>query len=275
MRSCVVCEGPLTGRQRLVCSPTCRNRRVMASTAWREAKARSEAKPETQAHKRKAWEAGKEVRECAWCGKRWLTHPRHRSRYCSHRCAKTPQGGYPSCTIPPGHPALPPPPLALPRGASPFREKREAAPSRRGVRFVSTHCRHCSKSYLVVGEYESSYCSRRCYRSYHKAQRRAQQLNARHEVVNRVAVFKRDAWRCHLCGFDVLKRAADGYHPANPTVDHVVPLSLGGDHTMANLRTAHAICNSIKGNRPVARGSLGPELAQGGGYGVGITDQDR
>ncbi|MFG2748022.1 HNH endonuclease [Streptomyces xanthophaeus] len=272
MKSCVICEGPLTGKQRVVCSKTCRSRRTMASTAWREAKARAEAKPATKAKKMMAWHAGKVARTCAWCGTQWLTHPRHGARYCSRRCAKTPQGPYPSCRIPPGHPSLPPPRLALPpgRGAK-GREGRPTSPPTRGVRFVSARCRHCSESYIVVGQYESSYCSRRCNRAYHKAQRRAQQRNARYEVIKRAAVFERDDWRCHLCGQEVRRKAADGYHPANPTIDHVVPLSLGGDHVMANLRTAHAFCNSLKGNRTFPPTIFSVPATLGGGKGGRIT----
>lgn len=119
MDSCVICNGPLTGMQRMLCSPACRSKRTMASQAWREAKVRSESKPETKAQKMSTWHAGKEMRTCAWCGNQWLTHPRHGAKYCSPRCAKTPQGPYPSCQVPPGHPSLPPPPLALPPGKSP------------------------------------------------------------------------------------------------------------------------------------------------------------
>ncbi|MGW6872901.1 HNH endonuclease [Streptomyces xanthophaeus] len=246
----------------------------MTSEAWRAAKARSEAKPETKESKRKAWKAGKEQRTCAWCGKQWLTHPRHGARYCSPRCAKTPQGPYPSCQVPPGHPSLLPPSLALPAGKRPSEGRQGRTHPRRTVRFVSARCRHCSESYIVLGEYDSSYCSRRCSRAYHKAQRRAQQLSAAHEVINRALVFERDDWRCHLCGSEVLKKAADGYHPSNPTVDHVVPLSRGGDHVMANLRTAHALCNSTKGNRTYPHMILISPPTPGGGIGGEITSSN-
>jgi 5-methylcytosine-specific restriction endonuclease McrA len=34
------------------------------------------------------------------------------------------------------------------------------------------------------------------------------------------------------------------------SVDHIVPLSLGGPHTLDNAQLAHLRCNAIKGNRP-------------------------
>jgi len=47
---------------------------------------------------------------------------------------------------------------------------------------------------------------------------------------------------CALCG---------GEKP--DTVDHIVGLMNGGDHSLANLQPAHRRCNSIKGNRDQAR----------------------
>lgn len=38
-------------------------------------------------------------------------------------------------------------------------------------------------------------------------------------------------------------------HPKAPTIDHVVPLAEGGADTAANVRLAHFICNSMRGNR--------------------------
>lgn len=38
-------------------------------------------------------------------------------------------------------------------------------------------------------------------------------------------------------------------HPKAPTIDHVVPLDLGGDDKRANVQLAHFICNSRKSNR--------------------------
>jgi len=38
-------------------------------------------------------------------------------------------------------------------------------------------------------------------------------------------------------------------HAKAPTVDHVVPVSEGGDDTRANVQLAHFRCNSVKGPR--------------------------
>ena len=58
---------------------------------------------------------------------------------------------------------------------------------------------------------------------------------------------------CHLCGGDIDLNAArqagkpgweKGLH-----VDHVIPLSKGGDDTVENIRPSHGICNVKKNNK--------------------------
>lgn len=66
--------------------------------------------------------------------------------------------------------------------------------------------------------------------------------------VRALAVFKRDKWICYLCK----ARCEKVYDPLNPlsaTLDHVWPVSRGGDHDWHNVRTACAGCNAKKGNR--------------------------
>jgi 5-methylcytosine-specific restriction endonuclease McrA len=63
------------------------------------------------------------------------------------------------------------------------------------------------------------------------------------------AIVKRMPMVCHLCGgpIDPSLRFPD---PASLTVDHVVPVSRGGNMTdAANLRPAHFRCNRLKSDR--------------------------
>lgn len=69
------------------------------------------------------------------------------------------------------------------------------------------------------------------------------------EVVRLVDVAERDGHRCQLCGRAVRPSLAHP-HPMSASLDHVVPLSKGGEHTMANVQLAHLDCNMRKGNRP-------------------------
>jgi len=62
-------------------------------------------------------------------------------------------------------------------------------------------------------------------------------------------IMKRDNGICKLCGkpVDVRDRKGGGAGYYYPTIDHIVPLSKGGGHTMSNVQLAHLICNSRKG----------------------------
>jgi len=61
-------------------------------------------------------------------------------------------------------------------------------------------------------------------------------------------VFERDSWTCHLCSQRV-DASLSGLDPDGPTIDHVTPLSRGGEHSYANTACAHRRCNLRKGNR--------------------------
>jgi 5-methylcytosine-specific restriction endonuclease McrA len=54
-------------------------------------------------------------------------------------------------------------------------------------------------------------------------------------------VRKRDNDTCYLCGGFVSIEDA--------SLDHVIPISRGGDHTRGNVKLAHGRCNSLKGDK--------------------------
>jgi 5-methylcytosine-specific restriction endonuclease McrA len=58
-------------------------------------------------------------------------------------------------------------------------------------------------------------------------------------------LIKRDKGRCGICHKPV--RAKKG--PMRPSVDHIIPLSVSRDHSLANLQLAHYRCNLSKNNR--------------------------
>lgn len=51
---------------------------------------------------------------------------------------------------------------------------------------------------------------------------------------------------CPLCG-DTMDRTINYPDPLSASVDHIVPLSLGGTHEQANLQWTHLVCNIRKG----------------------------
>ncbi|MEU1559503.1 HNH endonuclease signature motif containing protein [Streptomyces mirabilis] len=78
--------------------------------------------------------------------------------------------------------------------------------------------------------------------------RRAAKRGGTSEPYTLAEIAARDRERCGLCGGRVAMRQV-APHPKAPTIDHVVPVSEGGDDTRANVQLAHFRCNSAKGAR--------------------------
>lgn len=107
--------------------------------------------------------------------------------------------------------------------------------------FSGTYC--CKDCYLQSDQYKL--ITRQVRHS-----RRARMRNAQIEDVDSLVIAQRDKYKCHICRKRVNMNLEhnDKY---SPTMDHLIPISLGGDHTYANIRLAHRTCNSSKGNRAV------------------------
>lgn len=135
---------------------------------------------------------------------------------------------------------------------------------------LTTACSECGQPFTYVRyNHERLTCSDRC------DNRRSRRLDpdghaarkARRDAILRrqfalgtadlvipKRVFDRDGWRCWLCG-QLVDRHARVPHYGAPTMDHVIPLAMGGEHTYENIRCAHFICNSRRGTKPVPGGS--------------------
>lgn len=117
---------------------------------------------------------------------------------------------------------------------------------------VERMCEQCGRCFITRLHADRKYCSARCAANAAKGQRRARLRGVQREVISRNAVFVRDGGRCMICRKPILrnKRAP---HPLSFTLDHVIPLSLGGAHVFANVQAAHFACNSRRGNKGVAQ----------------------
>jgi 5-methylcytosine-specific restriction endonuclease McrA len=74
---------------------------------------------------------------------------------------------------------------------------------------------------------------------------RARRHGGEYQPVDRVAVFDRDGWICGLCG-EPVDKSLEWPDAMSVSLDHVVPLSRGGDHSYANVQCAHLGCNQRK-----------------------------
>lgn len=116
-------------------------------------------------------------------------------------------------------------------------------------RWVAGQCLACAEPWVdCQGRKPSGYCKRcqdRRWAADSRHKRRAWKLSAAVvEVVSPDVVFRRDAYRCQIC-----KRKTHGTVPAltAPTLDHIVPLKHGGEHSYRNTQCACFSCNCRKG----------------------------
>lgn len=78
--------------------------------------------------------------------------------------------------------------------------------------------------------------------------RRVRELAATVERFDHLEVYERDGWVCGLCQQPV-DSDLSWPDPLSPSLDHIVPLAAGGDHSRANTQLAHWLCNVRKGAR--------------------------
>lgn len=113
-------------------------------------------------------------------------------------------------------------------------------------------CIVCGKIYYVDGHHTfSKTCSKACADLIHSRLRRIHLLDGNEEFAD-WEIFERDNWICQICHKPV-KRGVNGKNPLQPSLDHIVPLSLGGLHIRQNVRCTHLKCNLRRSNRGVAQ----------------------
>lgn len=106
---------------------------------------------------------------------------------------------------------------------------------------------HCSTACMRATDYDQNRDNYLALSKFHRAARRG----ARLERFSHVEIFERDRWTCYLCG-ELTDRTVVWPHPLMPSLDHVIPISLGGPHSRANTKCAHLGCNLRKGDRLLA-----------------------
>ena len=172
---------------------------------------------------------------CAFCATDFAGS-RPQTRFCSLYCAKRAEAGWSRSKD-----VVLSPPVAKARPTW----QGHVVPSSQG--FSAGCCEECGERFVREGR--TSYCSARCR---DRASNRRQRLARGRFVVSdrvRLAIYERDGWVCQLCETPV-DVGLPVEHALSATLDHVVPQShqLVPDHSPSNLRLAHRICNSLRGD---------------------------
>lgn len=113
-------------------------------------------------------------------------------------------------------------------------------------------CPTCGTVLNPAKRSDARFCSTRCMERAHNAtrkmERRAGNLKRRRGLVSLSELAERDGWRCGICGGRI-DRSRSHPDPLSLSVDHIVPVALGGDNDDSNLQAAHLRCNLAKGHR--------------------------
>lgn len=206
---------PARGPRPKYCGDRCRNR---ASVDNQRADGRYQAK---LAQRRESWQpALKSDRECVICGSTYLTS-RVNSETCSPACTNSKRESFPIrlCSV---------------EGCS------------RAYRAKDLCAMHWRSKAREDGREKPPLWTEARRATYHK--RRAQKFKTQVQNIIPVDVYIRDGWNCGIC-YGSVDPTSTFPDPMSPSLDHILPLSKGGTHTLDNVQLAHLRCNCSKGNR--------------------------
>lgn len=121
--------------------------------------------------------------------------------------------------------------------------------------WVLANCKGCKKA--VAAKNKAVYC-KSCLRKRNpqKHRNRCKKFGTFfNPQVRSLDVFRRDGWRCQLCLRKVSVRVPAN-HPLRASIDHIKPISLGGDHDWQNVQCACRQCNVRKSNNRLGQARM-------------------
>lgn len=118
-------------------------------------------------------------------------------------------------------------------------------------------CKQCGKPYFGDVIYCSVSCQNKAKNSSHnKAIKKAKTID---NTITLDKLYHRDKGVCWICGgicnYEDNRVNGRGFFVVGktyPSIDHVYPLSKGGNHTWDNVKLAHHYCNSLKRDKVVS-----------------------
>ncbi len=119
---------------------------------------------------------------------------------------------------------------------------------------LNCECKDCGldfkqRTHIGLKEKYCSYCRKQRLqkeRRIHKSRRRARIRGAEHDAIDPIDVFKQADWICYICGQNTPRALRGTWDNRAPELDHVIPLSKGGTHTLDNVACSCRRCNIIK-----------------------------
>lgn len=126
-------------------------------------------------------------------------------------------------------------------------------------------CQECSKPVGYTFGRSKIFCTRNCAKENQKRRPEFKEAkkayNKRRKAIQRGAkvgqvfsykqIFERDGWSCQMCkkATPAQKRGTSSHNA--PEVDHIIPLSKGGEHSPNNAQTLCRACNGWKSDKMI------------------------
>lgn len=118
-------------------------------------------------------------------------------------------------------------------------------------------CKECGRIYA---DEKSCYCSDKCRKKSlnRKKDKRINKDNTADRDITLAKLYSRDNGICYICGctcdWDDYKTISGAFvvGESYPTIEHMKPLSKGGEHSWANIRLACHMCNTKKHTKEYA-----------------------
>lgn len=115
------------------------------------------------------------------------------------------------------------------------------------IRISYGNCQRCGATFVIPSGRMKVFCSDRCAaRARKNFREHLKRASTGGEIFTLRQVAERDGWRCHICKRSVPDREYKA-RKLDPTIDHLVPVSEGGTHSLDNVALAHNRCNWGRG----------------------------
>jgi len=228
-QSCIGCGSKFTGNKRKYCTKDCRIESIARAQGMRK---REDILAEA---------ACNQTHDCLVCGKIFKPKRAGFTKACSRECGWK-ISGYINALKKMGGRVF----------VRTLIRKKKKLPSDHPP--TPKYCKRCNTGFYPMIKHQR-FCSFDCKeenqrrsRRIAKSARRAKIRGAQVEHVDPIKVFDRDAWRCKICHKKTPKAYRGSTRDLAPELDHILPLSKGGEHSYANTQCTCRKCNQMKGD---------------------------
>jgi len=111
------------------------------------------------------------------------------------------------------------------------------------------YCKFCNKLFVYSNSLPKTNLCIKHRNKNNSPKERCRIFNTKYEIINKNEIFIRDKYICSYCNNKCVTNPKLSNSKRYITIDHIIPISKGGNHTIDNLTTACRSCNSKKSNK--------------------------